>query len=172
MRHLYLLRHGKSDWEAPSESDHGRPLAPRGRRAARMVGRVLSRIGQQPDSVVTSTALRAHTTAVLAAEAGGWSCAIRATESLYLPTVEALVEEARREPAAVERLLLVGHEPTWSQAVSALAGGGRCRMVTASLARLDFPVTDWTEIDVGRAMLVWLATPKLLEGASLAGENC
>ena len=43
MLHLYLLRHGKSDWEALSGSDHDRPLAPRGRRAARRVGRLRRR---------------------------------------------------------------------------------------------------------------------------------
>lgn len=162
MLHLYLLRHGKSDWEAPSGSDHDRPLAPRGRRAARRVGRFLRDLGQEPSSVVTSTALRARTTAELAAAAGSWNCSIRSSGDLYLSAAAALLSEARSEAGGTERLMLVGHEPTWSQAVGLFSGGGRVRMVTAALARLDFPGNDWSRIDFGLATLAWLITPKLL----------
>jgi hypothetical protein len=36
-RHLLLLRHAKSSWEEPSLADHDRPLAPRGRKAAKRI---------------------------------------------------------------------------------------------------------------------------------------
>ena len=48
------------------------------------------------------------------------------------------------------------------QAVGLFSGGGRVRMVTAALARLDFPGNDWSRIDFGLATLAWLITPKLL----------
>lgn len=166
MLSLYLLRHGKSDWEVPYGSDHNRPLAARGRKSARRVGRVMSSLGQEPHAVVSSTAVRALSTARLAAEAGAWQCPIRATDSLYLPAVDAVLAEARSEVAGVERLMLVGHEPTWSDAVARLVGHGRVKMVTAALARLDFPGNDWSKVDYGRATLAWLTTPKLLEAAA------
>lgn len=162
MLSLYLLRHGKSDWEAGVGSDHERPLAPRGRRAARRVGRFLSDLGQAPDAVVSSTAVRACTTAELALSEGSWQCSMRTTESLYLPSPPALLAEARGAQRSVERLMLVGHEPTWSDSVSLFAGGGRVKMVTAALARLDFYGDDWNRIDFGTATLAWLVTPKLL----------
>ena len=167
MRSLYLLRHGKSDWEASSGSDHDRPLAGRGRLAASRVGRVLRSLGQVPHLVISSTATRALSTAELAVEAGSWECPLRATDRLYLPSVEAVLAEARSAPAEVERLMLVGHEPTWSAAVAALTGGrGSVKMVTAALARLDFWVDSWSAIKTGGATLAWLATPKLLEAAA------
>ena len=44
-----MLRHAKSDWQADyGEDDLIRPLAPRGRRAARTVGRFLAAGGQAP----------------------------------------------------------------------------------------------------------------------------
>ena len=162
MLSLYLLRHGKSDWNAESFSDHDRPLAPRGRRGARRMGRFLSDLAEQPDAVVSSTALRARATAELAAEEGAWTCPIRLTEDLYLPAPGALLAQARAQDRAVNRLLLVGHEPTWSEAVARFAGGGQVRMVTAALARLDFSVTDWSRVDFGQATLAWMITPKLL----------
>jgi len=177
MRSLYLLRHAKSDWNSPHGSDHDRPLASRGRRSARLVGEILSRLGQEPHSVVTSTAVRAHETARLAAAAGSWTCSIRATERLYLPSVAAVLAEARAEPAEIVRLLMVGHEPTWSESVGSFigdrkgAGPVRVKMVTAALARLDFSGDDWSRIDFGQATLAWLATPKLLERAAADGSD-
>lgn len=162
MPRLYLLRHAKSDWEAGSSSDHDRPLAPRGRAAARLIGRFLTDLGQEPDAVVASTALRARSTAELAASAGAWQCSIRTTDNLYLPTPAAILSEARKLPNDVKRLVLVGHEPAWSEAVGLFAGHARVRMVTAALARLDFSGADWSSIDFGEATLAWLVTPKLL----------
>ena len=112
--------------------------------------------------MVTSTAVRARTTAEFAAAAGSWNCSIRSTGDLYLSAAATLLAEARSEAAGVERLMLVGHEPTWSQAVALFSDGGRVRMVTAALARLDFPGNDWSRIDFGMATLAWLITPKLL----------
>ena len=163
MLHLFLLRHGKSDWDAPSGSDHDRPLALRGELAARRVGTFLSDLGQAPSSVVTSTAVRARTTAELAAAAGSWNCSIRSTGDLYLAAPGALLAEARAEVGGTQRLMLVGHEPSWSESVGMFIGGGRVRMVTAALARLDFAGKDWSQIDFGLASLAWLITPKLLD---------
>jgi hypothetical protein len=36
-------------------------------------------------------------------------------------------------------------------------------MVTATLARIDFGVDRWAEVDFGRGLLCWLVTPKLLD---------
>lgn len=162
MRCLYLLRHAKSDWEVGSSSDHDRPLARRGRDAARLVGRFLTELGQEPDSVVTSTALRARMTAKLAVEGGGWTSSIRSVDDLYLPTPAAVRTVARSAGADVERLMIVGHEPAWSEAVGLFVGGASVRMVTAALARLDFQGDDWSRIDFGDATLAWMITPKLL----------
>ena len=159
------MRHGKSDWAAPSGGDHERPLAPRGRKAAALVGKTLSERGEQPDLVITSTAVRARTTAERAATAGDWSCPIEATERLYLPSVGAVLEEVRAQPASASRLMLVGHEPTWSELVGLFSGAGRVRMVTAALARLDFSSPGWDQVAFGGGTLAWLATPKLLAAA-------
>ena len=168
MKHLYLLRHGKSDWSAASRSDHERPLAPRGRKAAALVGRTLAERGEVPERIVSSTALRARSTAERAAKAGGWGCSIEVTERLYLPSAAAVLEEVRAQPASATRVMLVGHEPTWSEAVglfAGLSGDGGVRMVTAAVARLDFAETEWDRVELGAATLAWLLTPKLLAAA-------
>ena len=41
MKTIYLLRHGKSDWDSHAD-DHERPLAPRGVDAAKRIGHYLT----------------------------------------------------------------------------------------------------------------------------------
>jgi phosphohistidine phosphatase len=48
-RSLYLLRHAKSSWADPTLPDQERPLAPRGRRDAKLVAKLLARRGTQPE---------------------------------------------------------------------------------------------------------------------------
>ena len=49
MKRLYVLRHAKSSWDDPARSDHDRPLAPRGRKAAKSMARHMRE--QRVDSV-------------------------------------------------------------------------------------------------------------------------
>lgn len=162
MLRLYLLRHGKSDWEAPSGDDHDRPLAPRGRRAAELIGRFLQWVGDPPGRVISSSALRARSTAELAAESAGWECPLDLTRSIYEARPEDILEAIRRRGDRVESLLVVGHEPSLSQLASLLIGGGQLRLPTASLACIRFGCEDWSEVEPGKGELAWLIHPKLL----------
>jgi len=160
---LILLRHGKSDWDAEDGGDdRARPLARRGRKAARRMGRFMARAGQVPDSAITSPAVRAADTLQLAMGGGGWSCPVRTAPSLYGGGVSGLLAEVRREPVGTDVLLAVGHEPTWSAALAALVGGGEVRFPTAALARVDLDVDRWDEVAPGTGVLAWLVVPRLL----------
>jgi phosphohistidine phosphatase len=161
VKSLLLFRHGKSDWSNATGEDHDRPVSARGQRAARAMGRFLTQARQAPDAIVTSSAVRARTTVELAAGAGGWTCPIRTTRALYEATPFVVLEEARAEPDATGRLLLAGHEPTWSELASLLVGGGALRVPTAALVRIDFDVEKWSDVAYGRGLLAWLIPPKL-----------
>jgi phosphohistidine phosphatase len=162
---LILLRHGKSDWQADyGGDDRLRPLAQRGRKAAKRMGRFLARAGQVPDAAITSPAVRAEDTLRLAMEGGGWTCPVRTAAALYGGGVYGLLGEVRREPSTTDVLLAVGHEPAWSDAVAALIGGGAIRFPTGALARVDFDVDGWDKIGPGAGVLAWSIGPRLLAG--------
>jgi phosphohistidine phosphatase len=164
---LILFRHGKSDWDADSPGgDAARPLAPRGRKAAKRMGKFLARAGQAPDAAITSPALRAEDTLRLAMEGGGWRCAVRTAAALYDGGLSGLLAEVRNEPATTDVLLAVGHEPTWSEAVSAFIGGGDVGLPTAAMARIDFDVDGWEEAGPGTGVLAWVVVPRLLGGSA------
>ena len=160
---LLVLRHGKADCDASFESDHDRPLAKRGRRAASLVGEFLHAIELIPDSVITSSAVRARTTVEIAAEAGTWNCGIKVSGSFYDATPGQVLEEVQSETDSTKTLLIAGHEPIWSALVTLLIGGGTLRFPTAALACVEFPIENWRRVEPSRGQLAWLVTPKQLK---------
>lgn len=160
-RRLLLLRHAKSDWDAPLGDDHSRPLAPRGRRAAATIGRWLAAVDRVPDMIVTSSAVRARSTVELAAAAGGWTAPIEISDELYGAGPEGVLEVLRRRGGSHSTVLLAGHEPVWSALAGGLVGGARLRFPTAAMASLRFAINHWSDAEA--AELEWLITPKLLE---------
>ncbi|WP_078120134.1 SixA phosphatase family protein [Thiosocius teredinicola] len=162
MLSLILFRHGKSDWDANYASDHERPLAPRGKDAARVMGRALAAMGQIPDLAISSSALRARDTLQLAARAGRWRCPMRIESTLYENTPHDIIEWIAALDETPETLLLTGHEPTWSALAAKLIGGGLIRVPTGSMLRIDFDIEAWKQIGKEKGELRWLLPPKTI----------
>ena len=165
MKSLYILRHGKSDW-SDAVVDHERPLSTRGERAAGVVGRFLALAGQEPDLIISSTALSARSTATLAASAGDWCAKIQETRALYGATVDDALHVIATAPESVERLMIVAHEPMCSSLVQALADSD-VAFVTAALAHIELPIASWSVLGPDRrdtrlpARLIFFVPPKL-----------
>lgn len=163
MHRLMLMRHGKSDWEASYGADHDRPLAARGERSARAMGELLRSMGEVPDLVVSSTALRAEATAELARLAGGWDCPLQLDGGLYGSGPNEVLAVAARCGGSAQRLMLVGHEPTWSMLLQQLTGA-RAPMKTGSVAAIDLLGPGWDGRDGGTLMYLLHARMALGEG--------
>jgi phosphohistidine phosphatase len=162
MRRLILFRHGKSDWDADFDADHERPLSERGKRAATTMGVLLRDLGEAPDRIVSSTAVRAESTAELARISGGWSGPLELDEALYgASPVGALAVAAERGDDA-ERLMLVGHEPTWSMLAARLTGGSIV-VRTGSIIGIDLSVDGWGDAQQARGTLAYALHPRLFE---------
>ena len=162
MKTILILRHGKSDWEADYVGDHERPLADRGQKGARKMGRFLTTARAVPDRAITSSAVRARETLATAAEAGGWTGPARVTEALYEADPEAVLREIQAEPDDADTVIVVGHEPTSSRLAALLVGGGRIEMKTAAVARVDVEVERWADVQPGRGTLAFLLAPGAL----------
>src|ERR1022692_4469126 len=84
MKRLYLLRHAKSDWADPDRVDAGRPLSPRGRRAAAALGRYMRRERLIPAIALSSNARRAEETWELLTAALKADVSLETSNKLYL----------------------------------------------------------------------------------------
>jgi phosphohistidine phosphatase len=164
MKEVLLLRHAKSDWGADSRTDHDRPLAPRGIRAAETIGAFLERTGMVPDVAVTSSAVRAGKTLelVVAQFRRGRLPPRQVAPELYESSPGRALEVIQGLPEETLRVLLVGHNPTWESVLSMLLGGGRFRLPTGALALIRFECTNWRDVAPGEGTLRWLVTPKIL----------
>ena len=161
MKRLLLMRHAKSDWNTDAPSDHERPLAGRGRKAAKAMGRFMALADLVPDYAAVSSAVRARTTLALAMQAGDWSCPVNTTRDLYHAGVEdvlGLVGESSDSDASV---LIVGHQPVWGAAVESLTGAAT-RMATGTLVGIDLAMNSWSRIRPGLGELVFVVPPRLL----------
>lgn len=161
MKHLLLFRHGKSDWKADFDHDHERPLAGRGVKAAKAMGKLLKVVGYAPDHVITSSAVRARTTYELAAKAGDWTAPFEVQRRLYHASPDTLLNIAQAAPDEADILALFGHEPTFSLAVRMSVGGGRHRVPTAAVAGIAWEVDSWDEIAFGSGELRFLLPARM-----------
>lgn len=165
MKTLLVMRHAKSDWDASYGADHDRPLNERGVRSARIMGRVLTEADLVPDLIVSSTAVRARSTAALASEAGSWSSDTRLEPALYGSGTDTAVELAAAAPD-VSRLMLVGHQPTWSRLVTVLTGE-RVEMKTATVVVIDFEIEWWPGLVGARGTVTNVLQPRDYFGSNV-----
>ncbi len=166
MKHLLLLRHGKSDWNASFGTDRERPLSERGETSAAAIGRFVSLAKQIPDLVFSSPAVRARTTAELAASAGSWNTPIRIFDELYGGGAGAALAVIQSAPDEAGSLLVAGHEPTTSQLVRLLTDA-HAQVKTATLVAIDVPTGSWSGVSPGYGTLSWMINPRLLTDGSL-----
>lgn len=125
------------------------------------MGELLTEMDLAPDLIVTSSAVRAATTAKLAAEGGQWDCPIRETDDFYEASVATVVEELRKLDDETQRCLIVGHDTTWSGIVRELTGANAA-MKTATVAVID-DHGPWKKLGKSPAELVSVLQPRHFE---------
>ncbi|MHB8763516.1 MAG: SixA phosphatase family protein [Deferrisomatales bacterium] len=165
MKRLTLVRHAKSSWADGSLTDFDRPLNGRGKRDAPEIGRRLAARGVAPDAVVTSPAVRARKTArKLAAELGFPPGEIREAPEIYDAELETLVALVRGLDDAWDRVLLVGHNPGFTDLANWLTGGALANLPTCGALGVELGVEAWGELRAGGGTPAFYDTPKDGEG--------
>jgi phosphohistidine phosphatase len=116
-KQIWFLRHGEAEPHG-SGPDAERALTATGEHQSELAGKALARLGCEFDAVFTSPKLRASQTAELA-------CAALGVEpSVHEELAEGFdAREALALSEGMDKLLLVGHEPDFSQCVRDLTGG-------------------------------------------------
>ena len=178
MRRLMLLRHAKTETDAPSGRDQDRRLDERGHRDAAEIGGWIARHPLFPDLVQVSPAVRAVQTWEIAWEAMKERASqpkVELVEDLYGADAAQLLRGIRMASISdPKRLMLVGHNPGMHELALTLAGSGDAagrkalgdNLPTSGLAVFDFAVDDWNDVAFRRGKLVLFVSPKLLKQTS------
>ena len=146
MKTLYLVRHAKSSKDDPSLADRDRPLADRGRKDAPMMGKRLAKRDVKPDLLVSSPALRALTTAQLMADEIGYARKkIVLDDRLYGSSAHGLLAVVRALDKKVDRVMLVGHNPEFTELAHRLSSD-IADMPTCAIAEFRFDTKTWSDV--------------------------
>jgi phosphohistidine phosphatase len=157
---LYFFRHGpamsRAEWDGP---DDQRPLTTEGAELTRHVSKRLAGMDLRIDAILTSPYTRALQTAQLLDKALGATGSLKSEPRLEpdgftRDSLDAMLTE--HEGAA--GVVLIGHEPSMTEVISDLIGGGELVLKKAGLARVDIAAAS----SGSPGALRWLFPPKML----------
>ena len=167
-KELFLVRHAKSSWDDPTISDHDRPLNERGYRNAPEMGRRLSDRGVSPDALISSTALRARTTARIIADSLGWpEERVVLDRALYHASATELQEYIGGLNDAHTSVMLFGHNPGMTSLVSHLFGLALDNLPTCGVVYLQFSAESWADASGSIPSEATLDFPKNTRGSPI-----
>lgn len=161
MIELILVRHAKSDWGDPALDDHDRPLNARGRRNAPLMAAHVAQLGVSPQRILSSTALRARTTADVFSDV--LDVEVTLDRSLYLASASALLSAAADSGSSP--VMIFAHDPGITDLAANLSNGRISHMPTCAVARFTWNVDSWGEALTRQANSWSFDTPRAL-GAS------
>lgn len=154
---IFFMRHGAADRSRWSGADYERPLTPEGRADVEKSARRLREIGLCPDRILTSPLVRARQTAEILAKVLEIEDCLGVDERLDPAFDPARLRSILSDYESAEGIVLVGHEPSFSEVIGALIGGGTVVCKKGSVARVDLAGPG-----SAHGELVWLLQPKTL----------
>ena len=161
MKTLYINRHAKSSWDSTSLSDFDRPLNKRGERDAPLMGNVLSKLVQAPQTIYSSPANRAITTAKIIAAAFNYEINnIIEDQKIYEAGVSDLMKIINNTSDNYDTIMLFGHNPTFTTISNYLSDKYIDNLPTSGFVKIDFPLNSWKDIEGETGNFILFEYPK------------
>lgn len=162
-KRLILMRHAKSSWDDPRQSDHERPLNGRGRVSAKALGEWLNTKKYLPDQALVSSAARTRETFARL----GIACDAAFLKGLYHAGEDRMLDALQR--AKGNCVLMLGHNPGIGEFAHALLAEQHPHprfydYPTCATLVADFPIGEWSELRFGMGQAVDFVIPRELTG--------
>ena len=154
---LYFLRHGLAgDRETWTGDDFDRPLTDHGKECMAREAATLAKMSLDLDVILTSPLVRAYQTAEIVAQPLNLTDKLVKDEQLGPGFGSNQLAKILKAYPEAQALMLVGHEPDFSQVIGDLIGGGRLTCKKGSLACVELINTSL------HGDLAWLIPPSVL----------
>jgi phosphohistidine phosphatase len=174
LRQLYLWRHAKSDWNNLFLADHDRPLAPRGKTAAKDMANWMLDHSLRPELVLCSSAKRTQQT--LKRLNKRMALKVEILPELYHAEPERILELIGKVNKRVHNLMVIGHNPGFEELVMQLtdAASHSARltekiMPTGALAQFSWQ-GSWSKQLEANVQLEQIICPRTLNQATQTAE--
>jgi len=158
-RFLTLLRHAKSSWGDSDVHDFERPLNDRGFKSAPKMAKRFARSSFTIDAIISSPAKRAITTAEIFAKEIAFQDIVQNIE-IYNASIDALLTLVGSLDDHFNSVMLVGHNPGFTNLCNYLSNARIDNMPTCSIAHIKFESDSWKSISEHSGELVDFDYPK------------
>jgi phosphohistidine phosphatase len=161
MNELYILRHGIAlPHGTPGMADDDRPLTPEGEQRMKQIGRGLAAIELQVDRIITSPLPRARRTAEIVADKLDMTDRLESSDILRAGTDATIIRDWVLDRTE-NRLMIVGHDPAFSELVGLLLLGEVSKL-PLELKKGGMAALSRSTDSGSRFQLDWIAPPRLL----------
>ena len=161
MKHLYLIRHAKSDWSDESQSDFERGLNKRGQRAILTMAGVLKEKKIMPDLMLSSSAKRARLTAEGLANNIDYSGKIKYIDALYMAEPTEVIHMIKEIKDKYNAVFIVGHNPETTELTELLIDETIDNVPTLGIVALNVAIEHWGNIKAENIKLDFFIYPKM-----------
>lgn len=160
IRHLLLLRHAEAAEKLAEQNDFDRPLTELGIQQAVKVGAQITQQPWRPQLIITSPALRTHTTAKIVANSFNYpESEIIREQQLYNGSVLQLFQALQHVHPEFTQVLLVAHNPGISYLGEWFTKVPNTALKPAGLLHIEFQLNHWNELREGCGKLIRLFQP-------------
>ncbi len=163
MKKLILVRHAKSDWADGSLADYDRPLNARGMRDLTYMPSKLQALGEAPQGIYSSSALRAKMTAQAFADFFEINEHLVLDRDIYLASSIHLLDLVSRFSDDYQEAMMVGHNPGFSDLLSSFGSGEQYELPTLGIAVVSSPADSWSNFSTADAVVEHVIYPKLYD---------
>ncbi len=163
---LILTRHAKSDWDNPLDTDHQRPLNPRGKRSAPLIGCWLAEQGYLPQEALISDATRTHETWALLSAELPTPVPAQFERALYLAGPDLMLRCLAS--AQTKSVIMIGHNPGIATLAEMLLATpvthpGFARYPTCATLVAEFDAENWSDLTPGTGRALDFIVPRELD---------
>lgn len=161
MKELLLVRHAKSSWNTAAQKDFDRPLNDRGHGDAPMMAKRLLKAGISIDAFITSTAVRARTTAEYFREVyDAKKKSLVLQPDLYLAGVPVFKKIISSLPADLKTVAVFSHNPGITDFANELCQTHVDDMPTCSIFAVKAAINDWSDFEAAEKSFWFFDYPK------------
>lgn len=170
MLELYLLRHGKSDWNNFEVEDRARKVSIKGIKRSKLVGKYIKENKIEFDKIICSPAIRTQETMKIICGFINNKPEINTMDLVYSEGEKELLKYIKTQEDYFSKILIIGHQPTLSNLIKILSNDLRneyfvkatCNYRTSGFFKLIFEENSWKKISFENSRIVFYLDYKTL----------
>lgn len=158
MKTIYFIRHAKA--KKDGESDFLRKLSKRGKADAKALGEILKEKQIIPNSIYTSTAVRALTTANILSQSLNFKGKFETSDVLYEFDSENLLKFIKSIDDEGEIIYIIGHNSAITEICEILSDSAIGNIPTCGIFGIKFDVLNFKDIEEKMGEVVFYSYPQ------------